>query len=444
MNHHLNLFRFFNESTETEFIENNLSRAFALCLTNNSFFLNEYIRSIATETDYEYLFSSISSDTECIVDIQIDTATIEKEGYKTVYAIAMTADRNLNMDDFLSQSEHKGKKNITDITISIKDILFIIEVKRTAEDCKAQLFNQLLPFIKEKDKFSIVAKRFSWQDVVKILEKIKHIQKLGSQDSIFVNHFLELSEIKYPHWFEPKPFNVIPFSAQQGTTNYIQLQKRVKQALAGITSLAGDAYQILPFNDRLSLSVPFGWASEVIPEFETYPDDIKEYVSFYIWPGNTKQQGYSIFNKSLDWAKKKSLLVDNAEYELEISYNIKLSHYMGKFISQINYYDEDVVKPLHTSDNFYNQSGKWDRKSWTDFEKLLDDHFKKEFKWRDYCGWEDNFLNAGKNYLFMSLGFEVRVYIPYAKFKNIDKTENDIVAVSEFINKITKAFQTLI
>ena len=111
MNNRLNIFRFFNESTEKEFIENNLSRAFSLCLTNNSLFLNEYIKGIIKPDDYEYLFASISSDTKCVIDIQIDTANIEKENYRTVYAVAMTSDSKLKMDDFFSQPEHADKRN---------------------------------------------------------------------------------------------------------------------------------------------------------------------------------------------------------------------------------------------------------------------------------------------------------------------------------------------
>jgi hypothetical protein len=442
MDYHLNLFRFFNESTEKEFIENNLSRAFSLCLTNNSFFFNEYIKDIVTPDDYQYLFSSISSETKSFVDIQIDTATIETESYKTVYAVAMTSDRNLKMDDFLFQQEVSDKKNITDIFITIKDIAIIIEVKRTGEDCKAQLFNQVLPFTKAN--IAINPKKYSWQEVVKLLEKVKHVQQLVSQNSIFINDFLELSEIKYPEWFEPKPFNVIPFTHQRGTTNYFQLQKRIRQGLAGVSPIATNQFELLNFNDRLGITLPFVWATELIPEFETYPDSTKDYVTFYIWPGNTKQQGYSIFNKPLDWTKKKSLLVEGSEYELEIVYNIKLSHYMGKYVTGINYYESDVVKPLHTSDNFYHQSGKWDRDSWHDFEKLLDEHFKPEFNWREYSKWENTFLNSDRNYLFMSLGFEVCVYIPFSKFKTIDKTETDITKVSDFIYKIANSFQNLI
>lgn len=442
MDHHLNIFRFFNESTETEFIENNLSRAFSICLTNNSFLFNEFIKAILTNDDYEYLFSSINEDTKYSLNIQIDTATLEKESFSKVYAVAMTSDKNLNMDDFFSQPDFGNRKNITDIIISIKDIAIIIEVKRTGEDCKAQLYNQVLPFV--KDGYNVISKRFSWQEIVRIMEKVKHVQHLMSQNSVFITDFLQLSEIRFPHWFEPKPFNVLPFSSQNGTPNYIQLSQRMRQALSG------SKFELLGYSDRLGVAVPFGWASEVIPEFKTHQN--KDYIEFYIWPGNTKQQGYQIFNKSLSWQDKKTLSINGVEYEMEIAFNIKFCHF-NRFVAGINYSEQDLIKPLHTADNFYDQSGKWDwnleTKKWykgntNDFEKFMDEHFKSEFKWRDHCNWTEKFTNTDRNYFTMSLGYEVTVFIPYSQFKTIDKNEKDIVAVSNFINDIANAFQTLI
>jgi len=442
MDHHLNLFRFFNESIATEFIENNLSRAFSICLTNNSFFFNEYIKAIITNDDYEYLFSSISKDTKYSLNIQIDTATIEKESFSKVYAVAMTSDKNLNMDDFFSQPDFGERKNITDIIISLKDIAIIIEVKRTGEDCKAQLYNQVLPFVREK--YNVIPKRFSWQEIVRLMEKVKHVQHLMSQNSVFIPDFLQLSEIRFPHWFEPKPFNVLPFSSQNGAPNYIQLSQRMRQALSA------SKYELLGYSDRLGITVPFGWASEVIPEFKS--NENKDYIEFYIWPGNTKQQGYQIFNKPLAWQDKKTLSISGVEYELEIAFNIKFCHF-NRYVTGINYYEQDLIKPLHTSDNFYSQSGKWnwnlETEKWckgntNDFERFMDDHFKPEFKWRDHCDWTEKFTNTDRNYFTMSLGYEVTVFIPYSHFKTIDKNENDVVAVSDFINNVADAFKTLI
>lgn len=441
MNTHLNLFRFFNESEEKEFIENNLSRAFALCMTSNSFFLNEYARKIVSPDDYQYLFSSMNSDTKCIVDIQIDTANLEMEGYKTLYAVAMTTDSSLNLDDFFKQSEFSDKKNITDILITIKDVGIIIEVKRSGEDCKAQLFNQALPFIKSEIEVKPI--RCSWQDVVKLLEKVKNVQQLVSQPSPFINDFLELSEIRYPEWFEPKPFNVIHFSELEGTPNHTQLMKRMRQALAEVSAIAGEDYQLLPYNNRLGISVPFGWASEVIPYFTCHDDKAKQYVDFCIWPGNTKTQGGLVFDKSLDWTKIKYLTISGKKYAVDVTCHVKLCHF-NAYVSGLTYSDADVLKPLHTVENYYNQSGKWKISTWKDFEKLMDEHFKPEFDWREKCGWEINFTKTDRTYFTMALGYEVCLSIPFSDFKALDKNEADIKKVANLINSIVKAFKNLI
>jgi hypothetical protein len=436
MNQHLNIFRFYNESSEREFIENNLSRAFAICLTNNSLFLYEYIKLIVTADDFDYLFSSIGENEQYSIDIQIDTATLEKVSYSKVYAVAMTTDKHLDMADFFSQPDFGEKKNITDIIISIKDIAIIIEVKRTGEDCKAQLFNQVLPFIKEN--FTVVPVKHSWQETIKLLEKINHLQILSRQHSVFISDFLQLSEIRFPEWFEPKPFNVLPFSNQLGTTKYNQSVKRMRQALAS------SKYELLGYYDRLGVSVPFGWASEIIPEFQYYENSKdKEYVTFYIWPGNTKQQGYHIFNNTLDWYNKSSLTVRNKQYKIEIAFAIKLCHF-NRYVSGINFYPKDISKPIHTADNFYNKSGKWNRDSWTELEGFFDKHFNPDFDWRSRCGWVDNFLNTDRNYLTMSIGYEVCMFIPYSEFKHIDKTETDIKKLSDFINDIADSYKKLL
>lgn len=435
MDYHLNLFRFFNETEDRTFIENNLSRAFSICLNNNSFFLNDYIRAIVTNEDYEYLFTSISTETNFTIDIQIDTATVEIVSYKKIYAVAMTSDHLLDMDDFFSQRDLGDKKNITDVLISLKDIAIIIEVKRTEENCKEQLYNQILPFIKEK--LEVIPKKFSWQDTIKLMQRVKNVQQLASQNSIFISDFLDLSEIRFPHWFEPKPFNLINFSSLHGSTDYTQLSKRMRQALSS------SKFSVLNYYDRLGIAAPFGWASEIIPEFQNFEEGIKEMVVFYIWPGNTKTQGYQIYDKPLNWQEKETLNVNGKEYPLEVAYNIKLSHF-NRFISGMTFYNRDLLKQINTADNFYNKSGKWNIDDWNNFEIFMDEHFNPDFKWREKCDWEGNFKNTDRTYFTMSIGYEVALFIPYSYFKTVDKTEADIVNISNFINEIANSYQTLI
>lgn len=434
MNHHLNIFRFFNENTEKISIENNLSRAFSICLTNNSFFLNEYIKAIISNEDYNYLFSSISEDTKCLLDIQVDISTIEKEDFSKVYAVAMTADDELDMDDFFSQQNLGEKKSVTDIFINIKDIAIIIEVKRSGENCKAQLFNQVLPFTTEE--CTVVPMKFSWQDTIRLMEKVKHVQQLVGQNSIFIEDFLQLGEKRFPNWFDPKPFKVIPFSSQHGNPNYIQLIKRMRQAL-----LASN-YELLDYN-RLGISVPFKWASEIILSFQSDQENNNENVIFSIYPGNTKGQGYQIFNKQQDWQEKNSLNIKDIDYKLNISFNIKICHF-SKYISGLTFHAEDLIEPTHTYPNFLKKSGKWKKDNWENFESFMDSHFKPEFNWRKRSNWSENFLNTDRTYFTMSLGYEIHAVVPYKSLRNIDTAEKDIATISDFINNVATSFQTLI
>jgi len=74
----------------------------------------------------------------------------------------------------------------------------------------------------------------------------------------------------------------------------------------------------------------------------------------------------------------------------------------------------------------------------------MDEHFKPEFNWRLSCDWEEQFIDSDRNYLFMSLGFEIEIYIPYTKLKNLDKNENDVTAVSNFIFQIATSIKNMI
>src|SRR5206468_1566894 len=114
------------------------------------------------------------------------------------------------------------------------------------------------------------------------------------------------------------------------------------------------------------------------------------------------------------------------------------------YIAGIRFGDSNVKKPVHTTENFHNQSGKKTRNGWKQLEEFLDDHFKPEFGWRNRCNWEENFVNTERSYLTMSLGFVVCVSIPYAKLTSLDKRDADISKVSELLWKTVLALKGLI
>jgi hypothetical protein len=436
MNHHLNLFRFYNENQDQEFIENNLSRALAVCLKSSNIFLNEFLKSIITAEDHDYLFRVYSSDAACEVDIQVDMNSIDQASYKKAYAVAITSNKHLDISSFASCKMNDDKqKNVCDIFISLKDIAIVIEVKKTGEDCVEQLYNQVCLFKKDADNLSVIPRSLPWQSIISISEKAANLQRFFGNYPFFLDDFIKLSETRYPEWFEPKPFSVLPYSSKNDSPEHYHLTTRLRQALA-----ASD-YEVLGYNDRLGIAVPFKWASEILPHFETH--DKEQYLIFYIWPGNTKGQGYNVFYKSIDWIKADTITIDGKGYEIETAYQIKFCHF-NRYIVSLVYYDKDIKLDTHTTENFEEYSGKWNEDSWEEFEEWMDKHFTAEFNWREKSNWGKFFLNTDRTYFTMSLCFEVGIYMPYRELQIIDNNEDGFVQIARKINSIALALKNLI
>jgi hypothetical protein len=439
LNPHLNLFRFFNDTVQQEFIENNLSRGFAICLRNDPLFFSHYVQAIVSKDDYDYLFSVYSKGDGYYINIQQDMTSLDIDEIRKVYAIAMTSDEMLDMSDFDKQTHIPGRdRHITDVWIQIKDIAFVIEVKRTASDCKGQLFNQVSLLRQSDSSREIIPKNFSWQNVISVMEKVNVLNKLTNSYNTLIEDFLLLTESRYPDWFPAKPFFVLRFSPDEESAEYVLLNKRLRQCVAKSN------YELAGFSNRLAIAVPFGWASEVQVGFHSYEDKKdKNYIAFYIWPGNTKGQGYSIYGKPMDWLEKDSFVIDGQQYELDIAFNIKF--YTYSYVSGITFYGQDLRGPLiHTEENFRDKSGRWERRDWSKFESFLDEHFQPGFNWREVCNWEEYFVQSGKSQFACSFGFEATLYIPFAEFAEIDRRIDDVNPSASKLTKILDTFRTLI
>lgn len=109
MNTHLNIFKpFSHDFFNKDYIEKNLSRAFVLCLKNNSLLFHEFLRTIFTEAKQEVLFENlfldITDEDAYSIDIEVDTASLQ--GFTKVFALSM-AEVPLDMNDFLMQKNGK-------------------------------------------------------------------------------------------------------------------------------------------------------------------------------------------------------------------------------------------------------------------------------------------------------------------------------------------------
>jgi len=419
----------------------------AISLINDRLFLNEFLRYIIKD-DYDNLFISNSESDEIKINIQVDTSELVPEDYSKVYAVAMTADKNLIIGDLLNLKPSGKEKNITDIIIEIKGVLIIIEVKRTGDNCINQLRDQLIHFDSHFENKTVYPISFPWQEVIKILEKVNNFYLLCGKRSVFIEDYIRFLEANYPNWFGDKALSLLQFS-----TNDYQIKQRLRRALQHLTEEEKEENYTLSENgNRFGLKVGFGWADEILIELENYNDDIKEYVTFYIYPGNTIQQIKELKKYNSSWRNKEKLLVDfnKKEYMIKIEPHIKFSHIMGKYITEISEFKSDDLKePIYDDDmsNNLKYSKQWkkdEKNAWKELEDLFDKHFKEEYNWREKCKWEEKILRTDKTFVNLSFGYFVTMYVPYKDLQDIDKDTNNIKPLADFLNSVVESFRKLV
>lgn len=432
-NNHLSFFNFFREDKETpETIENNLSRALAICLSREPLLLDGFIMAIAKD-DYDLVTKT--PDSVCKVDIQIDTKTLQADDYSKIYAIALTAKdfTNINKEFAGLKVKDDQKKTITDIIIELNDILFVIEVKHSKENCINQLKKQVLPFLSESIK--VIPVSFPWYKVIELMQQKQSILKMTGGSCYFMDSFITLVEQRFSDWIPTKPFKYL--SVQISPKNQ-EIEKRLKLALQHCSN--PQAY----YPDRNSIEVNFGWASEIIPVIELI--DGRPYLTINIWPGDTKAQGYEIYNEKMDWLSKKEITINKQKFPVKIEYEVNFRH-NRRTICTMQFSDEDnyLKKALHTRENFL-KSGKKDRgkNDWKDFIEFMNGHFKDDYKWMNQCGFKEKFLDTTWQYLTVSFGFNVYAMIPYSFLQNMDKTQEDYKDVSSFLDEAVKSFKKFI
>jgi hypothetical protein len=377
------------------------------------------------------------------INIQIEPSQYAAEELEHVYAIAMSVD-DLDMTDFVAQQINPGKlRDITDILIQIKDILIVIEVKRTEEDCKAQLLNQ----VKNLNQNIITPKSFSWKNLINIFNKLKALRLGINQPSIFLDDFLDLIYSRFSSWFPDIPFNTLPFATGYISPAAIRVNARLEKAIKLCCQKYG--YSRLEYHDRDGFHINFGWAVEFIPEFEIIED--KEYLVCKIWPGNTKGQGDILYAKDPDlkWIHKNSLDILGSKFPLWIKYHIKLTH-ATRYISHLDFNEDPVIlkKPLYTFANHKSNAGIWkredDKYSWQYFEALMDNHFIDPLFWRTELKWQQKFLTTGRKHLGVAFGFVLSLGIPYEDLKQLDKKQGDINKVADLLHNSVIAMQNII
>lgn len=428
-NSHLNLFRHYAASDDHAVLENNLTRALALCLQHDALFLYALLGAIVGEEELRSHLHLTDLQDRLTVDVQQSVRNLAP--CTTLYAVALT-ETELSLAGYDTLEPRDTEAPITDLTIRYKDVLVLVEVKPSAENCLAQLKGQVQVYQQvqgDEQATSVQVKALSWAQVVRLAADTRNLRQLVNQPSPYTADFVQFIQYYFPKWDEVLYFKVIPF-IQAGGINEAALYKRLhyiqQQAF-------GD--QLKWFSDRVAMPIDELWASEVITHLEQH--DGKPYVVVNVWPANTKSQGWSIFGKSLAWADRTELTVGNQTYEVTVTCRLKFSHF-NKYIFLI-----PVNADFMSWEAFNTYAGKWDRDDWPKLEELLDRDTNRDWRSSEST-WLDYFVNTDRNYTAIAPGYEVSVYLPYAEFQALDTSTEKWQPVAQKISAVVQALRDLI
>lgn len=428
MNSHLNIFNTYSQKNIDFQLENDLTRALAITLNEDSLFLNEFLKLIFNKTDtYEEIFGSTDSDISINIDVQKNIKQIT--GFEKIFAITLSESE---MKDFWKQNYTDIKEPICDLVITINDVVVIIEVKRNDVDCTAQLYTQIfnlyritypeIELSKEDVDKSVFAVNLSWSMLMELAVKVLNFEK-ATIPNRFLNDFILL--------IRKHDFTWLPESSIYGirSSNKRAILKRLETAL---TKYSSDKNNKLNYNDRMGLVFHQPWANELIFDIKNESGNLV----VIIYPGNTKGQGYSLFGNDPKFNSNLSIL--GQLYDVSISYHMKFTSFR-RFFTGIWFSESDLKKPLYTRENFYKYTGRKKRgDQWYGLSSLLDNSLN--YDWKKQCNWDNLILKSDKKQFDISFGYEVSIEIPYEILRQIDKNQKDISGLVELISSIYTAF----
>ncbi|MGO1751082.1 hypothetical protein [Psychroflexus halocasei] len=423
MNSHLNIFKSYTNTNRTYQLENDLTRALAITLQEDSLFFHEVFREILKGTNlYNHLFESLESETHVNIDIQKKASQISD--FDRIFAISLSESEIAN---FWAQSYNKNYDPICDLVIHINNIILVFEAKRDKVNCTAQLYNQILnitktenetqDFNKENYGDKITAFDFNWRRIMAIAVKVSSFEKTMNNQNRFLSDFISLVKQHNFRWL-PEP----SISALQ-QTNTRAISRRLESAIEEVAKTTGKSK--LNYNDRIGLELYKPWAKEILFNINKKGD-----LHVSVYPGNTKRQGYSLFENNPKF--RSSLNILGTEYKTSYSYHIKFTSFQ-KYFQGLWFSEADLKEPLYTKKNFSKYSGRKKRgNQWEEIATLLDKSLN--YDWRKQCDWENSIIGSGKNQFDISFGYQIHIVIPFQKLKELDQKQTEL---NDLINLIT-------
>lgn len=424
MDRHLNIFDFFNNK-QLEYYEDNLSRAFAICLKYDTVFLNSILREVLNIKQYNLLFNTDFPDYRIEIDLQVKPN--ELEGITEIIAVACSGIK-IDFDKISQLSQKTTSEPITDLCIKINDICLIFEFKRTNEDCSAQLKNQVDKIEENNTDALVNYMDLNWSKIIKIGLNTLSIQRQINTENPFLIDFITFLENKHPKWFPLRLLYNTPFPHSDNDPNNYHLNNRLNQIKRELFGEENTTMIKGKYN-RVVISKDLGWAKEIHIKYRTR--DKKNYLTVEIYPGDTKRQGQAFFINRDEALKWPDTVLKN--YFLSSEPYIKFSHFNSRLFWLLP--NQKEYNKTHTKSFFNLFAGRYKKEKWDEFENSLESYIPN---WKDKCDYKHEIINSNRTYFDLSIGTLIIVYIPYESAQKLDYENNDqlIILIKNIIEEL--------
>jgi hypothetical protein len=411
-------------------LENNLTRAVAICLQENTILLHQALKEILG-LEYDTIFAYHSKLSQ--LDIKIQEPINNIEGAEKIFAVSLTG-LEMQPDNFFNQekSEIEDYKPITDLSIRIDNIIIIFEVKPHDVPCTNQLYNQAIRIdniVGIDPGKNIFPRDLNWRKLMKMIINISTFYKYTGQPARILEDFITLIKAHNYNWLPEKSF------AQLDSENIPLMEARLNTAIISAQN------QSLEAKDRYGFVYNKPWAQELLFKFETYNNELC--LSVAICPGNTKAQGRNLFSSGRLPVFNQEIYITGKRYEVNQSIHLKFSHF-NKYFTSIDGSLTDIKNG--NFNQLLNISGRKKRggDNWEVLVNTFDIIFRDGFDWKKSCNWEHSLVNSGRTYFDLAFGYILKSYIPIKVIQNIDIKSEDIKPLSNFLDEAAKQFNSIL
>lgn len=439
-NRHLNIFEYYTQKGSLP-IENNVSRGLAILLNQNSLVLDRLIDYINVKCMDKKSSCSVPkpqklSDKNIGIQQQITKIVQSYSNPQNIIGMTLTTSSHISM------AENKYDDNsglITDIVISCKDTLFIIEVKRNASDAKLQLKQQVKSIAAEvvRQGGNLPDTELldgTWEDMISILQDVYNIT--GSDEGSILGHYLNHLESHYQQWFPISLLTDILIDHE----NESAIDKRILNLIKNCCENESDAEK---YSSRYIIPLEYDFCTEA----QLSMDYESKKLMITIWCGDTKWQGNCLFNKTtndLSWVYENSLIIDGLKLDVLTEPYLRLAHFQSTIIAEYfdkEYYQENFGVSKKKCIGLFNDIAReWKKSDWPQFKTLLEEKYKGLIDMGSFePDFKSSFESSNRSYAHVSFGYETTVYLPLDvidKYETNNSTLRGNDKLASFIAKV--------